>query len=256
MKQFNGTIIRNTPLCADFFEMEFSWDAGAPEPGPGQFFTVRTSDSTVPLLRRPFAFSAFDKSRSTASMMYLKRGVGTGLLTAKEKGDEISIIGPLGKPFPFPQKGENALLVAGGVGLGPIFFLATVLIKAAIPCTVVFGCRSKVNIPVSAGFTALRPYLCTDDGSAGFKGTTADYLSTMAGTVDAATLVFACGPHPMLKACHAFAIDRGAVCYVSVEQVMACGVGACMGCVVKVKQGFARACVEGPVFDSKELSWE
>lgn len=258
MKQFNGTIVSNAPLCDGYYEMEFSWDSATGHPEPGQFFTVRTSDSSVPLLRRPFAFSAFDKKRTTASMIYQKRGSGTGLLAAKGTNDTIDLIGPLGKPFPLPQKNQEALLVAGGIGLGPVLFLATALKNAGLPFTLVFGCRTAANIPVSAGFAALLPHLCTDDGSRGFKGTTTDYLSALSKITGPATVLYACGPHPMLKTCHAFAYEKGIVCHVSIEQIMACGVGACMGCVVKVNHepGFARACAEGPVFDSREIAWE
>jgi dihydroorotate dehydrogenase electron transfer subunit len=258
MKQFTGTIISNEPLCADLFEMKFLWNAGADLPEPGRFFTVRTSDSSVPLLRRPFAFSAFDKKKLSASMIYQKRGPGTGLLTAKGKNDRLDIIGPLGKPFPLPQKGQKALLVAGGIGLGPVLFLAATLARAGIPYTLIFGCRTAAGIPDSAGFSALRPHVCTDDGSSGFKGTTTDYLAGFSKAVDASTLVYACGPRAMLKGCHGFARAQGLVCYVSVEQIMACGVGACMGCAVKVNRepGFARACVEGPVFDSNDINWD
>jgi dihydroorotate dehydrogenase electron transfer subunit len=171
----------------------------------------------------------------------------------------MDIIGPLGKPFPFPHAGQNALLVAGGIGLGPILFFASALIGAGIPCTMVFGCRSKENLPASAAFSALQPLICTDDGSAGFRGTAIDYChDALSGAVDGRTAVYACGPHAMLKGCHEFARARGAVCHVSVEQIMACGVGACMGCAVRVNHapGFVRACMEGPVFDSREIAWE
>jgi dihydroorotate dehydrogenase electron transfer subunit len=258
MKQFSGTIISNASICDGYFEMDFSWDAGAGQPEPGQFFTVRSSDSSVPLLRRPFAFSAFDKKRGIAAFIYQKRGLGTEYLAAKGKNDTIDIIGPLGKPFPLPQKNQTPLLVAGGIGLGPVIFLGTALNNAGLRSTLVFGCRTAANVPASAAFSLLQPHLCTDDGTRGFKGTAIDYCSTLVKTIDSSTLLYACGPHPMLKSCHAFARDKGIVCHVSVEQIMACGVGACMGCVVKVNHepGFARACVEGPVFDSRELSWE
>lgn len=258
MKQFSGTIISNESLCDGYFEMEFSWDAMDDQPEPGRFFTVRTSDSTVPLLRRPFAFSAFDKNRGTASFVYQKRGPGTGLLAAKGKNDAIDVIGPLGKPFILPQKNQKALLVAGGIGIGPVLFLGTTLKNAGIPATLVFGCRTAANVPASAAFSALQPQICTDDGSIGFKGTAIDYCVTLSKTIAPSTILYACGPHPMLKRCHDFALDNGIVCHVSVEQIMACGVGACMGCVVKVNHepGFARACVDGPVFDSKAIVWE
>jgi dihydroorotate dehydrogenase electron transfer subunit len=116
MKQFSATIIDTIPLCADFFELEFAWE-GAVAPQPGQFFTVRVSLDTSPLLRRPFAFSSFDEKRGTAAMIFQKRGRGTGLLAACRKGEKLDVIGPLGKPFPLPAEGRHALLVAGGIGL-------------------------------------------------------------------------------------------------------------------------------------------
>jgi dihydroorotate dehydrogenase electron transfer subunit len=254
MKQFTGTILRNHSLSADFFELEFTWDKTAGSPLPGQFFTIRISDNTVPLLRRPFAFSAFDEKTGSASMIIQKRGRGTEILAARQKSHDLDVIGPLGKPFPLPAKKQKPLLVAGGIGLGPILFLASQLPGAKL----VFGCRTKSIVPGSGIFTGLKPdaVVCTDDGSAGFKGTAGDYLKSIEQSVSDATVVYACGPLPMLQACHEFAARRECECFVSVEQVMACGVGACMGCAVKsVEGGYKRACTDGPVFNSMELQW-
>ncbi|MCU0608702.1 MAG: dihydroorotate dehydrogenase electron transfer subunit [Chitinispirillaceae bacterium] len=257
MKQFIATIADNQPVSSDFYEMTFTWDASAPEPAPGQFFTVRISPDVVPLLRRPFAFSGFDKKERLASMLYQRRGRGTEILCAKCSGEELDVIGPLGNTFPDVQ-GKRVILVAGGIGLGPLLFLCAGLKKNNTDCTMVFGCRSIAHLPELPQLAALSPVICTDDGSAGFKGTTAEYLKSIEKSVDGDTVIFACGPAPMLRACHEFAMMRGALCHVSVEQVMACGVGACMGCVVKTvrEPGFARACTEGPVFDSRELDWQ
>ncbi|MBN2188011.1 MAG: dihydroorotate dehydrogenase electron transfer subunit [Chitinispirillaceae bacterium] len=253
MKQFCGKIIGNRPLSADYFELAFTWDKKAGRPLPGQFFTLRISDSTVPLLRRPFAFSSFDAKKSTASMIYQRRGRGTAILAAKEKGEQLDLIGPLGKPFPLPGKMQNALLVAGGIGLGPLLFLASRLRKAQL----VVGCRTKNLVPSFRSCAGLRPVVCTDDGTKGFMGTAGDYLKSIEKVVAADTVIYACGPLPLLKACHEFALGRGGECFVSVEQVMACGVGACMGCAVKsAGGGYTRACTEGPVFNSKELKWD
>ncbi len=256
MKQFSATIRGNYPLSTGFFELEFTWDKAAPLPEPGRFFTVRVSDNTIPLLRRPFAFSAFDGNEGTASMIFQKRGHGTGLLSAKHKGDTLDIIGPLGQPFPMPDKGKKALLVAGGIGLGPIAFLAQTLRKEKIPVSMVFGCRTASLIPSGDSLAASGTVICTDDGSRGFKGTAGDYLKSIERSVGSGTVVYACGPQPMLKTCHEFAGRRGCACFVSVEQIMACGVGACMGCAVKsAGGGYKRACTEGPVFNSRELQW-
>jgi dihydroorotate dehydrogenase electron transfer subunit len=253
MKQFCGTITGNRALSAECLELEFTWARKAGRPLPGQFFTLRISDDTVPLLRRPFAFSSFDSEKMTASMIYQKRGRGTTILAGKKRGESLDVIGPLGSPFPRPGKGRNALLAAGGIGLGPLLFLSSRLRIAQL----IIGCRTKSLAPPSRTCAGLRPVICTDDGSKGFKGTADDYLRSIEHTVGSDTVVYSCGPLPMLKACHEFAKRRGCECFVSVEQVMACGVGACMGCAVKAADGgYKRACTEGPVFNSKELNWE
>ncbi|MBN1131139.1 MAG: dihydroorotate dehydrogenase electron transfer subunit [Chitinispirillaceae bacterium] len=257
MKHLTPAIVSNHPISTDFFEMTFSWDATPEVPRPGQFFTVRISRDTVPLLRRPFAFSALDPDKKTASMIYQKRGRGTEILTGKRPGDALDLLGPLGTPFPLPDPAPHALLVAGGIGIGPLLFLATAVTSRGGNARMIFGCRSSAMVPDTDGFRALSPVVCTDDGSAGFKGTAAEYLaSSYKEPVIAGTTIYACGPLPMLKACHEFARSRACACMVSVEQVMACGVGACMGCAVKMAGGgFKRACIEGPVFDSGEIAW-
>jgi dihydroorotate dehydrogenase electron transfer subunit len=256
MKQFVTTILSNRSICSDFFEMTFSWDDTVSAPLPGQFFTVRISRDTVPLLRRPFAFSAFDAAAATASMIYQKRGRGTEMLTGKKKGDFLDVLGPLGKAFSTPDRGKKALLVAGGIGLGPVMFLASAIKSQGVDATMIFGCRNVALIPSTDTFHNLSPVICTDDGSSGFKGTTGDYLASIESSITAQTHVFACGPMPMLKACHDIALLRGCGCFVSVEQVMACGVGACMGCAIRMASGgFKRACIEGPVFDSRDIQW-
>jgi dihydroorotate dehydrogenase electron transfer subunit len=256
MKQFLATILSNHSICSDFFEMTFSWDASVPAPLPGQFFTVRISRDTVPLLRRPFAFSAFDAAAATASMIYQKRGRGTEILTGKKKGDPLDVLGPLGKSFSLPNRGKKALLVAGGIGLGPVMFLANDIRSQGGDVSMVFGCRNAALIPAIDTFYNLSPIICTDDGSSGFKGTTGDYLKSIESSITAQTFVYACGPMPMLKACHDITLRCGCGCFVSVEQVMACGVGACMGCAIRIASGgYKRACIEGPVFDSREIQW-
>ncbi len=255
MKQFLGTVTGNTPISSDFLEMTFTWDNAAGTPLPGQFFTLRISDDSVPLLRRPFALAAFDEARG-AVMMYQRRGRGTEILATKVGGDRLDVLGPLGRPFPLPE-GRKALLIAGGIGIGPIAFLADALAARENPFRLVIGCRSAPLFPATLRLAGLSPVICTDDGTLGFKGTTGDYLRSIEHTIDRDTVLYACGPLPMLKACHEMAILRECDCFVSVEQVMACGVGACMGCAVKAAGGgYLRACTEGPVFASRELDWE
>ena len=236
MKQFSARILRNRPICTDFFEMAFAWDTDAAQPVPGQFFTVRVSQDTVPLLRRPFAVSSFSEKTLTAAIIYQRRGRGTEILCAKQKGDVIDVLGPLGRSFPLPEHGQKALLVAGGIGIGPVLSLARLLKRRGNYLKMIFGCRTSALVPRLSAFAALKPAICTDDGSAGFKGTTGDFLKSIEKSAGSDTILYACGPMAMLKRCHEFARRRGIVCHVSVEQIMACG--------------------EGPVFESKEIDWE
>jgi dihydroorotate dehydrogenase electron transfer subunit len=255
MKQFRGTVIGNTPIGSDFLEMTFTWDNSAGAPLPGQFFTLRVSKDSIPLLRRPFAFSAFDEKQGVA-MIYQKRGRATALLAAKSRGESLDVIGPLGRPFPLPGHGKRAILVGGGIGIGPVAYLAATFAGRANPFTLIIGCRSAALFPATLRLSGLTSVVCTDDGSMGFKGTTGDYLASIEPSIDQDTVLYACGPVPMLKACHELSLRRGNDCFVSVEQVMACGVGACMGCAVRrAGGGYLRACTEGPVFASRELDW-
>jgi dihydroorotate dehydrogenase electron transfer subunit len=256
MKQFSAIVTGNALIGSDFFEMTLSWDRSAGIPLPGQFFTIRAAGESVPLLRRPFAFSAFDEEHGIA-MLYQKRGRGTAIIGAKTAGETLDVLGPLGRPFPLPAEGKRAILVAGGIGIGPIAFLGATCARKQVPATLVIGCRSASLLPATLRLSALSPVICTDDGSLGFRGTTGDYLASILPSIDRAAVIYACGPMPMLRVCHEIAVARGIDCFVSVEQIMACGVGACMGCVVRAAGGgYLRACTEGPVFASRELDWD
>ena len=255
MKQLQSQLISNRQISAGFYELSMRWDKSAGVPLPGQFLTVRVTQDSVPLLRRPFAFAGFDESKQTASIIYQKRGRGTEILCAKQPGESLDVIGPLGTPFPVSEGQGETVAVAGGVGLGPILFLVNYLRERSIPVTFVFGCRNSSFIPDTAAFKAALPHICTDDGSVGFKGNSVSYLEQNV-KIDEKTVIDGCGPNLMLKGLSALALSKGARAWVSVEQVMACGVGACMGCAVKTVSGYARACKEGPVFNAKDVVWE
>lgn len=255
MKQFSATITKNSKLCKDFFQLDFSWESEKPK--AGQFLTIRICDCCIPLLRRPFAFSAFNNQLNIASIIFQRRGVGTDLLAAKAPGEKIDVIGPLGNSFPLPEKNQKPILIAGGIGLGPVLFLSRTLQDLNISSKFIFGCRNKLSIPQSDEFSSQNPSICTDDGSEGFCGTVGDYISSICPSIESDSVFYSCGPQPMLAACHQFALEISSPSWISVEQIMACGVGACMGCAVKVKQapGYARACKEGPVFSGYDMVW-
>ncbi|MBF0244509.1 MAG: dihydroorotate dehydrogenase electron transfer subunit [Planctomycetes bacterium] len=255
MKQQKAQILSHQPISDDYHQMSFSLAAGDSNPLPGQFFTLRVSEEVAPLLRRPFAFSGYDAAKGRASFIYQRRGRATALLAARREGEIIDVIAPLGRAFPWPAQGAPCTLVGGGIGLGPLLFLARELLVKANPLRLVLGYRSAAHIPERSIFEGLEVDFCTDDGSEGFRGNAVACFASRA--AQAGEVIYACGPEPMLAGCSRLAEERGAPCWVSVEQVMACGVGACMGCVVKVRRepGYARACSEGPVFDSREIVW-
>jgi dihydroorotate dehydrogenase electron transfer subunit len=261
MKQFIAKIISHAPVSDCFYELTFEWDPRAGAPLPGQFCTLRVSPYTAPLLRRPFAFSSYDEKARTASIMYKKRGSATELLSGKPKGGSLDVIGPLGNDFirMLPKSAPTLFLVAGGTGFGPIVFLGLRLKKMGLPSTMIFGCKTKSQVPRFDALSSLKPVICTDDGSEGVRGTPLTVLEKVKPGEHENAVVFSCGPSPLLYGCYEWASKRGLECFVSLEQTMACGVGACMGCAVKVTDegvsGYARACTDGPVFNSRRIAW-
>lgn len=256
MRQFISAIKSNFSISKDFYKIDFTW-SGDEDPIPGQFFTVRLSETTAPLLRRPFAFAGFNSSLQEASMIYQVRGPATKLLSQQKEDSELDIIGPMGNYFDIGKTVKRSIIVSGGIGLGPMLFAAKHFQNKGNEVNFIFGCRTKKHIPAKDMFDDVTSILCTDDGSEGFKGTTVDYLQTILKNDLKDSLVLACGPIPMLKGCHNFAERNRILCQVSMEQIMACGVGACMGCAVKIKKdpGYSLICNGGPVFNSREIVW-
>jgi dihydroorotate dehydrogenase electron transfer subunit len=252
MQQFKTDILSNNCIGSSYYEMTFNWDKTLAIPLPGQFLAARVEDTYSPLLRRPFAFSAYNEN--SASIIFQKRGPATEILSTKKPGNKIDIIAPMGNTFLENfDKNKNYILAAGGIGLGPMLFLGEYLRRQEADVKFIFGCRTEKLIPALKQFVELDALICTDDGSSGLKGTVTDYLEEI--EVNLNSELYCCGPEPMLKACHHFSENKNIPCRVSMEQIMACSIGACMGCVIKVKSGFARVCREGPVFDSRDIEW-
>lgn len=236
---------------------------------PGQFVQVMCADSTEPLLPRPFSF--LDVKGRRLSFLYHVVGRGTSLLSKVRPGEELWLTGPLGRGFGTAPEEATAVLVGGGVGIPPLYHLATWLRK--LPAAkrpevrVLLGARNKSLLLCEKDFKKLGVTLecATDDGSRGKKGYVTALLEPLLGLRAPSTLrIYTCGPTPMLKAVSALALKYGAPCEVSVEVPMACGFGACLGCAIKVHDTraggqahrYAIACCEGPVFGAGELVWE
>lgn len=229
-----------------------------PAPLPGQFLTIRPPVGTGALLRRPFAFSASDEKECSVEIVYERRGDVTRFLTACREEEALDVLAPLGKPFPEPQTGTRPVLLAGGIGMGPMFFLASAMRKAGVQPLLVLGARDGTLIPDHPLFREVETLIATDDGSKGYNGTSVDALLSYERSHDLpAVEYFACGPMPMLRSLAAHAESLQRQCWVSIEQTMGCAVGACMGCVIPVhgEGRYARVCTEGPIFDAREIVW-
>jgi dihydroorotate dehydrogenase electron transfer subunit len=234
---------------------------------PGQFIQIRYDETLNPYSRRPFSVFRVDPEKGTFSIVYLARGSFTQGLRTKHAGDHLSVVGPLGNAFePDPSPGVRHVLVAGGVGAPPLYLLAWDLVRRGLRdrVTIINGARSRTLLVGVHEMEALGVdlRLTTDDGSVGTQGIVTERLAEV---IDegAPVTVYTCGPTPMLRAVGTLCVERGVPCKVSVETVMPCGLGVCMGCVVKlrdasVEEGFVyrRSCTDGPVFDAAEIIWE
>ena len=257
MTQFDARVMENREVAQDYFEIFLEWPAPVRAPLPGQLVTFNVEKGFHPFLRRPFAFASYDKAERLVSVIYHRRGPATQLISSLRSGDTLDVIGPRGFAFQPPRDADQPLLVGGGIGTGPVVFAANWLASKGLHPRLILGFRHQGLFPT----LSLRPevdlQVCTDDGSLGFHGNVVSFLSTLQASEKDSAFVGACGPYPMLKAVHEWSQTEGLPCQVSVEEIMACGVGACLGCVVETvdERQMVRVCTEGPVFDSKVLKW-
>jgi dihydroorotate dehydrogenase electron transfer subunit len=255
MQHISCTVLENQPVAEACFRLVFRYPEQHQAPNPGQFLTLRLGAGVSPLLRRPFAYSGYDQEARTGELIYERRGAATRLLSALQPADPLDLIGPLGNSFPFPPDGVLPVLVAGGIGLGPMLFLYRRLASAGRTPVLIVGARSLERIPM--GSLPAGALICTDDGSGGFHGTVLQFLDREYSQDPPKMLVYACGPHGMMKAVAHWSMDAAVPCWVSLEQTMACAVGACMGCVVKIhhQKQYSRVCSEGPVYPAESIDW-
>ena len=234
----------------------------AAEAKPGQFVHLRVPGLEQSALRRPF--SIFNAEGSSLELLYKTVGRGTAALNAVKPGDAVSVMGALGHGFPEKCDGQ-ALLVGGGFGVAPLYFLARRLMaarKPGDPAPILFvGGRTKADLLALDRFAALgvEARAATNDGSFGAKGLVTDPLDDELielRTAGRRFEIFACGPDPMLKAVAMRATGTGSKGWISMDRHMVCGVGACYACIQKTVRGNSRCCIEGPVFAAADLVWE
>ncbi|WP_422448802.1 dihydroorotate dehydrogenase electron transfer subunit [Thermoanaerobacterium sp. DL9XJH110] len=236
---------------------------------PGQFLHIRCSDTPSPLLRRPVSIAGVNEEDGTVEIIYRVVGEGTRLMSQKKAGEIIDILGPLGRGFPLPPGAANPVLIGGGVGVAPLLYLARKIagtlsgpgrVSAAF---IGFSTAAEVfgeEFLRSCGF---KVFLTTDDGTAGQKGVPTEVFENcikaheMPGqsrTHPQSGIIYACGPKPLLAKVKDIAAREKIPAYLSLEERMACGVGACLGCAVKsAREGYKKVCRDGPVFESGEI---
>ncbi len=224
------------------------------EPLPGQFYMLEVSKGLDPLLKR--AFSLFRRTRDGFEILYRIKGKGTSILKDLKEGTVLKVLGPLGNGYPLPSDSESPVVIAGGIGIASVFSLVEKLAKKAF---VFYGARAEQELFMTDALQSFYKELivCTDDGSCGVRGTVVDVLSDFIRKRDALhqPVIYACGPNVMLREIAKTAAANSIKAYVSLEEHMACGIGACLGCVVKTRSGYQRVCKEGPVFDASEILW-
>ncbi len=229
---------------------------------PGQFLMVRVCGQPYPLLRRPLSIHARDGDE--LELFFARSGLGTGLLADKRIGETLDILGPLGKGFVLPAKpkGKALWLVGGGRGIAPLYFLARELQAKGGRPRIFYGGRSEADLPLLRRLASrkLEIFISTDDGSAGFPGLVTVPLEKELAKSARPAVIFACGPDPMLKRAEEIAAEHGIPAQLSLESIMGCGIGACWGCVRRIKRSGApdwvKICEEGPVFSGSEIIWD
>ncbi len=260
MAPLQGRILAHREVAPRHWRMELEAPAVAAAVQPGQFLHVlpRASTSFDPLLRR--AFSVLKRHRESIDILYRIEGRGTAQMARLMTGDTLDILGPLGRPFAPPE--GRTILVGGGVGVPPMAMLASICDPHQTQALV--GARSDAEVICREDFAAYHVpvMVATDDGSTGHHGFVTELLESMLRETTSVSVVYACGPLPMLRAVATLTRQFNVRCQVSLEENMPCGVGVCNGCVVPGTGAgddygsYRRICVDGPVLWADAVDWD
>ena len=256
-------LVSREGLGGPFFVLTLRHPETAREARPGQFVMIKAGLSAEPPLRRPFSILAVDPERETFDLFVKAVGQGSRALCAMAPGDETLCLGPLGRPFTEPPAGTEALLVAGGYGVAPFRFLGQELRRSGGRARLFYGGRTAADLPLlqrllDLGLTVVP---ATEDGSRGERGRVTVPLEAHLDAAAGPMRLYACGPEAMMHAVARIADQRSLPAEVSLDPWMGCGIGTCLGCVVRVQGAnearwkYRCACTEGPVFDSATVVW-
>lgn len=260
------TVTKNTQLNSKHHLLELKATAPLPDMVPGQFVEVKVDGSETTYLRRPFSIHRVNRETNTLHLLIKVVGDGTAKLASIALGETVNVMFPLGKGFELTNN-KQVLLVGGGCGVAPLYFLAEKLFEQGNQVNVLIGGRTSADILLDDQYAKFgKVYISTEDGSKGEKGmvTSNSILNSNINNVSDYTApddklngyfdkIYSCGPDGMMRAIAHYAELRNIPCEVSLENTMACGIGACLCCVVESNEGNVCVCAEGPVFDSKRL---
>ena len=235
--------------------LKFTDENPLPEMLPGQFVEIQVDGSKTTFLRRPISINDVDREDNTLHLLIACIGDGTRQLGTLSVGVKVNIMLPLGNGFTMPESSDKKhLLVGGGVGVAPLMYLGRKIKEMGGEPTFLLGARSKKDLLLIDEFKEIgRVFITTEDGTEGEKGFVTNHSILSNETFD---MISTCGPKPMMMAVARFAAKAGVECEVSLENKMACGVGACLCCVEDTLNGHVCVCKEGPVINIKKLKWQ
>jgi dihydroorotate dehydrogenase electron transfer subunit len=259
-REFTATITATEPIMGDSSILTFTAPGTMAElVRAGHFVDIlcRLSNSSDPLIRRPYSIYEANPNQGTISVLVRPFGRGSAWLCDRQVGSTLDVLGPLGNTFTVAPKSTNLLMVAGGVGAAPLVLLAEESVAKGLNVTYLMGAADDSGLlPVSALSGQVEYVVATDDGSRGHAGFVTELVPQYARWADQ---VFVCGPEPMFRSLRntlgPHRIGGKPKVQMSIERTMACGLGACLGCVVETKQGMQTSCIQGPVYDMDDLVW-
>ena len=257
-----ATVVKQQELVEGIYDLTLQTKDIAAAAKAGQFVSVYSNDPSK-LLPRPISLCGIDKEKGQIRLVYRVTGEGTGTeeFSKLKEGDSVKILGPLGNGFTV-EEGKTAFLIGGGIGVPPMLQLAKdINASGDVPkMQIIMGYRDENTFLLDEFKEQAESFVSSDNGAVGTKGTVVDAIKANNLKAD---VIYACGPTPMLRALRDYADENGMTCYISMEERMACGIGACLACVCKTKEkdhhsnvNNKRICKEGPVFNAKEVELE